>query len=129
MQFWLSDGEACHGDILRCGDDSGARKARGVARLGRDHRVEVTATPPRCGNGKRDAEGGVGSPPIKIRLNRTADALYIHIVEAAIDKTFEAMPGFNLDLDDSGRRVGIEMPAVRQRLPDADPMTVKLDAT
>jgi uncharacterized protein YuzE len=63
---------------------------------------------------------------MKIRFDAAADALYIRLDEAAVDSTVEAMPG--LDLDGSGRVVGIEMLAVRSRLPAADFIKVEFDA-
>lgn len=65
---------------------------------------------------------------MKIRFDAAADALYIRLDEAAVDSTIEAMPGLNLDLDGRGRVVGIEMLAVRSRLPAADLTKVEFDA-
>ncbi|MCA3262555.1 MAG: DUF2283 domain-containing protein [Telmatospirillum sp.] len=66
---------------------------------------------------------------MKIRSDRSADALYIQLAVSAVDTTVEAIPGLNLDLDDSGRVVGIEMLAVQHRLPSADLTKVDFEAT
>lgn len=57
---------------------------------------------------------------MRIDFDRSADALYIRLDDAAIDSTVEARQGVHLDLDAKGRVVGIEVLDVTRTLPGAD---------
>jgi uncharacterized protein YuzE len=46
---------------------------------------------------------------VKIEYDREADALYIRIQEKYVARTVELEEGINLDLDDKGKLIGLEV--------------------
>ncbi len=56
---------------------------------------------------------------MKIRFDRSDDALYIRLDDAPIVESEEVRPGLVLDFDAQNRVVGIEVLDVQEKLPDA----------
>lgn len=46
---------------------------------------------------------------MKIEYDKDTDALYIRLQEKDVDRTLEIEEGLNLDLDKSGKMIGIEV--------------------
>lgn len=46
---------------------------------------------------------------MKIEYDKEIDALYIRLQEKEVDRTLEIKEGLNLDLDRSGKMIGIEV--------------------
>lgn len=46
---------------------------------------------------------------MRIEYDREADAVYIYLQEKEVFRTIEISPGVNVDLDDQGRLIGIEI--------------------
>lgn len=53
---------------------------------------------------------------MKIRVDRSADALYIRLTDTAIIESEEVRPGVILDFDGEGHVVGIEMLGISARM-------------
>lgn len=56
---------------------------------------------------------------MKVRFDEQTDALYIRILDSAIEESEEVSPGIVLDFDAEKRVVGIELLNVQKRLPGA----------
>lgn len=61
---------------------------------------------------------------MKIEYDKEADALYIGISETGVARTEELEGGVNLDFDDKGRLVGIEVVGVSERYSKEDLTTI-----
>ena len=46
---------------------------------------------------------------MKIEYDKEIDALYIRLQEKEVDRTLEIEDGLNLDLDESGKMIGMEV--------------------
>ena len=46
---------------------------------------------------------------MRIEYDSQADALYIHLLEVTVYRTVELSEGLNIDLDEKGRLIGIEI--------------------
>ena len=46
---------------------------------------------------------------MKIEYDNEIDALYIRLQEKHVDRTLEIVEGLNIDLDESGKMIGIEV--------------------
>lgn len=57
---------------------------------------------------------------MKIEYDKEADALYIRIQEKFISRTQEVSDGVNLDFDEEGRLIGIEVLDAAKRYSRAD---------
>lgn len=57
---------------------------------------------------------------MKIEYDREVDALYIRIQEKTVAKTQEIEDGINIDLDEEGRLIGIEIIGAKERYPLKD---------
>jgi uncharacterized protein YuzE len=53
---------------------------------------------------------------VKIRIDRSADALYIRLTDRGIVESEEVRPGVVLDFDAGGQVVGIEMLDLSSRM-------------
>ena len=57
---------------------------------------------------------------MKIEYDREVDALYVRLQEKYVARTVEIEEGLNLDLDDSGKLIGLEILDATERCPLAD---------
>jgi uncharacterized protein YuzE len=57
---------------------------------------------------------------MKIEYDREVDALYVRLQEKYVARTVEIEEGLNLDLDDSGKLIGLEILDATERYPLAD---------
>ena len=57
---------------------------------------------------------------MKIEYDREVDALYVRLQEKYVARTVEIEKGLNLDLDDSGKLIGLEILDATERYPLAD---------
>ena len=57
---------------------------------------------------------------MKIEYDREVDALYVRLQEKYVARTVEIEEGLNLDLDDNGKLVGLEILDATERYPLAD---------
>jgi uncharacterized protein YuzE len=57
---------------------------------------------------------------VKIEYDKEVDALYIRLQEAYVDRTVEIEEGVNIDLDDNGKLIGIEVLDATERYSLAD---------
>lgn len=57
---------------------------------------------------------------MKIEYDKEIDALYIRLQEKDVDRTLEIEEGLNLDLDRSGKMIGIEVLDAADRYSLAD---------
>jgi uncharacterized protein YuzE len=57
---------------------------------------------------------------MKIEYDREVDALYIRIQEKKVSKTKEVAEGVNIDLDESGKLIGLEIIGATERYPLQD---------
>ena len=57
---------------------------------------------------------------MKIEYDREVDALYVRLQEKYVARTVEVEEGLNLDLDDSGKLIGLEILDATERYPLAD---------
>jgi uncharacterized protein YuzE len=57
---------------------------------------------------------------MKIEYDREVDALYVRLQEKYVARTVEIEEGLNLDLDDSGKLIGLEILNATERYPLAD---------
>ncbi len=57
---------------------------------------------------------------MKIEYDREVDALYIMIQEKTVAKTQEIEEGINIDLDEEGKLIGIEIIGAKERYPLKD---------
>ncbi|MBM3188402.1 MAG: DUF2283 domain-containing protein [Chloroflexi bacterium] len=60
---------------------------------------------------------------MRLKIDKANDALYLRLNEAAIIESEEVQPGIILDLDASGRVVGIEVLALSTR---TEPDTLRI---
>ncbi len=66
---------------------------------------------------------------MRLRIDRESDALYLRLDEAAVEESLEAQPGIVLDLDATGRLVGIEVLSLSGRTDTASLRTFHLETT
>jgi uncharacterized protein YuzE len=52
---------------------------------------------------------------MKIEYDKEVDAVYIYLQEKAVSKTIELTEGINIDLDENGRFIGVEILDATQR--------------
>ena len=57
---------------------------------------------------------------MKIEYDREVDALYVRLQEKYVARTVEIEEGLNLDLDASGKLIGLEILDATERYPLAD---------
>jgi len=57
---------------------------------------------------------------MKIEYDREVDALYIRLQERHVARTLEVEEGVNLDFDENGRLIGLEILDATERYPLAD---------
>jgi uncharacterized protein YuzE len=57
---------------------------------------------------------------MKIEYDKEVDALYIRIQEKDVARTQEVSDGVNLDFDDKGRLIGLEVLSVSKRYSSSD---------
>jgi uncharacterized protein YuzE len=57
---------------------------------------------------------------VKIEYDKEIDALYIRLQEKDVDRTIEVEEGVNIDLDEKGRLIGIEVLDATDRYSLAD---------
>lgn len=57
---------------------------------------------------------------MKIEYDREVDALYVRLQEKYVARTVEIEEGLNLDLDGSGKLIGLEILDATERYPLAD---------
>ncbi len=57
---------------------------------------------------------------MKIEYDREADALYVRLQEKYVARTREVEEGINVDLDDNGKLIGIEILDATERYSLAD---------
>ena len=57
---------------------------------------------------------------MKIEYNNEIDALYIRLQEKHVDRTLEIEEGLNIDLDASGKMIGLEVLDAAERYSLAD---------
>lgn len=57
---------------------------------------------------------------MKIEYDKEVDALYIRIQEKSVSKTREIEEGINIDLDEEGKLIGIEIIGAKERYPLKD---------
>ena len=57
---------------------------------------------------------------MKIEYDKQVDALYIRIQEKDVARTQEVSDGVNLDFDDQGRLIGLEVLSASKRYGSAD---------
>ncbi len=65
---------------------------------------------------------------MKVEYDKEVDALYIRIVETHIARTEELDEGVNLDFDNQGKLVGIEILNAMERYNPSDLFTVATEA-
>ncbi len=61
--------------------------------------------------------------PMRLKIDRESDALYLRLDESAIVESEEAEPGVILDFDKDGRVVGIELLELSKRV---DPESLRM---
>ncbi|MCL5799665.1 MAG: DUF2283 domain-containing protein [Gammaproteobacteria bacterium] len=57
---------------------------------------------------------------MKLKVDRQADALYLALGEAPVNRSEEVSPGVIVDYDDQDRVVGIELLYLSKRAPETD---------
>ncbi len=57
---------------------------------------------------------------MKLKVDRQADALYLVLSEAPVNRSEEVSPGVIVDYDDQDRVVGIELLYLSKRAPETD---------
>ena len=57
---------------------------------------------------------------MKIEYDKEVDALYIRLQEKDVARTQEVSDGVNLDFDDKGRLIGLEVLSVSKRYSSSD---------
>jgi len=57
---------------------------------------------------------------MRIEYDREVDALYVRLQEKYIDRTVEIEEGLNIDLDENGRLIGLEVLDATERYTLAD---------
>jgi uncharacterized protein YuzE len=57
---------------------------------------------------------------MKIEYDREVDALYIRLQEKYVARTVELEEGLNLDLDENGKLIGLEVLDATERYPLSD---------
>lgn len=57
---------------------------------------------------------------MKLKVDRQADALYLALSEAPVNRSEEVSPGVIVDYDDQDRVVGIELLYLSKRAPETD---------
>ncbi len=57
---------------------------------------------------------------MKIEYDREVDAVYIYLQQKEVAKTVELTPGVNVDLDEDGKLIGIEVLEATQQYSLAD---------
>jgi len=65
---------------------------------------------------------------MKLEYDREVDALYIRIQEKEVTRTEEIEDGLNLDFDDQGRLIGIEILNATEKYSPQDLFTVSSEA-
>jgi uncharacterized protein YuzE len=57
---------------------------------------------------------------MRIEYDREVDALYVRLQEKYVDRTVEIEEGLNIDLDENGRLIGLEVLDATERYTLAD---------
>jgi uncharacterized protein YuzE len=60
---------------------------------------------------------------MRVRVDREADAVYVHLTDRAIRDSAEVADGIVLDYDDEGRIVGVEVLDASKRTEDPTTLT------
>ena len=58
--------------------------------------------------------------PMKIEYDREVDALYVRLQEKYVARTIEIEEGLNLDLDEDGKLIGLEVLDATEKYSSAD---------
>lgn len=64
---------------------------------------------------------------MKIEYDREVDALYVRLQEKYVHKTLEIEDGLNIDLDENGKLIGVEILDATQRYSLADVFNVSTE--
>ncbi|NLX25114.1 MAG: DUF2283 domain-containing protein [Lentisphaerae bacterium] len=64
---------------------------------------------------------------MKIEYDREVDALYVRLQEKYVHKTLEIEGGLNIDLDENGKLIGVEILDATQRYSLADVFNVSTE--
>ncbi len=64
---------------------------------------------------------------MKIEYDREVDALYIRLQEKHVSRTVEIVEGLNLDLDENGKLIGLEVLDATKRYPLADVFNISTE--
>ena len=65
--------------------------------------------------------------PVKLQVDKQADALYLRLDDADIVESVEVAPGVVLDYNHAAEVVGVEMLHLSARLPDLDLSAVQFE--
>ena len=66
------------------------------------------------------------SKPIKLHIDKEADALYLRLDDATIVESEEIAPGIVLDCNEANQVVGVEMLHLSKRSPNLNLSTLEL---
>lgn len=64
---------------------------------------------------------------MKIEYDKEVDALYVRLQEKYVDRTVEIEDGLNIDLDEDGKLIGIEILDATERYSLADVFNVSTE--
>lgn len=64
---------------------------------------------------------------MKLRVDKTADALYLRLDDSTIAESEEVAPGVVLDYNESGEVVGVEMLRLSRRVPKVKLSTLEFE--
>ena len=64
---------------------------------------------------------------MKIEYDREVDALYIRLQEKHVSRTVEIVEGLNLDLDENGKLIGLEVLDATKRYPLTDVFNISTE--
>ena len=64
---------------------------------------------------------------MKIEYDKEVDALYVRLQEKYVDRTLEIEEGLNLDLDENGKLIGLEVLDATKRYSLADIFNVSTE--
>ena len=66
---------------------------------------------------------------MKLKVDKESDALYLRLDEAAVVESEEVQPGVNLDFDDQGRVVAVEILRLSTRAEPEQWRVIQLETT
>ena len=64
---------------------------------------------------------------MKIEYDKEVDALYIRLQEKHVSRTVEIVEGLNLDLDENGKLIGLEVLDATKRYPLTDVFNISTE--